>query len=302
MKLFRSPRGRRSLAGMLAGLLIAPQLVGTLPHAQAQSPAVSPSVYVLDFNNTSRTGGPALGRLAAQRFALQLQKTEGRAVVADAKVTAAAAKLELEAPYDRQGRMQLAGDLGATEVVYGTLTAAKVVEAPKFQGYVRMMVLVENTRTGALVQGVTIEGTSAAHKQFTGDKEALIQEALDDAATRFAVFAGSTADWGGSPAGAPVRVAAAGGGLPGRAERPIRVAGVPVVPQQAEGMQANPYQVEAPTPVVVDAPGVDIKEEAGLKRRRLISQQAVRQLVGGLLFMGLLYVGGMGGIAASRPF
>lgn len=179
MRTFRSTPRCRWLAWILMVALVAPYLMWA-PAARAQ--ATAPNVYVLDFNNKTKVGGQLLGRLAAAQVSLQLSESDNWFVVPDAQVQRRIQELNLQPPFDRPARVQIANGIDATGAVYGSVLEARVSGQPTPQAYVRLQVLVEDISTGVLINGAVAEGVSTPRMGFTGDADILLEEALGKAA------------------------------------------------------------------------------------------------------------------------
>lgn len=179
MKFMRSQPRPHWLAGVLTFAMLAPGLV-TPPAASAQR---TPGVYVLDFNNETKVGGALLGKVAAAQMSLQLSASESSNwdVIPQAQVEKRIQDLGIIAPYDRVDRNRIATGVDADSVVYGVITEARVSSGPKPRAYVKVRVLVEDVRTGVLINGATEEGTSTERAGFTGDSDILLEEALGKA-------------------------------------------------------------------------------------------------------------------------
>jgi hypothetical protein len=165
--------------------LVAPYLLGCAP-ARAQRGLIS--VYVLDFNNKTKVGGALLGRVAAAQTSLQLSESLTWEVVPESLVQRRIQELNIQPPFDRVNRVQIAGGVDATAVVYGDIQEARVTSGANPQAFVRIQVLVEDIRTGVLVNGAIAEGTSTPRMGFTGDADILLEEALGKAAFKAREF------------------------------------------------------------------------------------------------------------------
>jgi hypothetical protein len=259
------------------------------------------ALCVLDFSDLSRSGGEGLGRMAAGRFSSQLEEMQRWTVLPDARLRERVTKLSLAMPLDRAARVRLAADAGSDQVIYGTITTARLQEKPAGQAYVRMMVLIEDAKTGELLQGAISEGTSALNQPTTVTREQLFTEAMGNAAASFARYlaepkAPVAPEAPATPAAAVDRSVQADAPAPPR--EPIATATRIVTDKEAQQVFAS---VGTPTPVVIDIPNTGL-EAGGTVRRPLISNRTLKLLVGGLLFAGLLYIGGGGGIGSTRPF
>ena len=185
MKFLRSHPRRRGLARLMSFLLLVPYLA-VAPAAQAQR--VNPDVYVLDFNNRTQIGGQLLGRVAAAQVSLQLSESNNWNVAPDSQVQRRIQELGLRQPFDRVSRVQIANGVDATEVVYGDITDARVTTTPDTRAYVKLQVVVEDIRTGELINGAVAEGYSTPRMGFSGDADVLLEEALGKAAFKAREF------------------------------------------------------------------------------------------------------------------
>ncbi|MCC2670795.1 MAG: hypothetical protein K0Q72_3266, partial [Armatimonadetes bacterium] len=179
MRTFRSNSRCRWLAWMLMVALVAPYLVLAKP---ARAQVTAPNVYVLDFNNKTKVGGQLLGRLAAAQTSLQLSESDNWFVIPDAQVQRRIQELNLQTPFDRPARVQIANGIDATGAVYGSVLEARVTGQPTPQAYVKLQVVVEDITTGVLINGAVAEGASTPRMGFTGDADILLEEALGKAA------------------------------------------------------------------------------------------------------------------------
>lgn len=187
MKFLRSHPRRRGLARLLTFLLLAPYLtVAPAPAVHAQR--TNPDVYVLDFNNRTPIGGQLLGKVAAAQVSLQLSESNNWNVAPDAQVQRRIQELNLRQPFDRVARVQIASGVDATEVVYGDITDARVTTSPDTRAYVKIQVLVEDIRTGELVNGAIADAYSTPRMGFSGDADVLLEEALGKAAFKAREF------------------------------------------------------------------------------------------------------------------
>src|SRR5688500_5628877 len=160
MRQFRSPGLPRLAPALVMGVVAASSLLLGPAPARAEG---APTVCVLSLNNLARPSDPELGKLAAQRLASALEKTGTRTIVSEARLQEALVELEGEAPYDRVNRFQLAAKVEAGQVIYGTFFSTRFAKAPKAQGRVRLMVMVEAPGSGQ-VQALSIEGAGPVHK------------------------------------------------------------------------------------------------------------------------------------------
>ena len=309
MKFLCSPRPARAVSLTVALAVLTPYLSlpvsgatlnnepATSTPAATDSGAAPKALCVLDFNDLSRAGGEGLGGVAAGRFADQLGEMKRWSVLPSARVRERVAKLELALPLDRPARLRLATDSGSEQVVYGTITAARIQEKPSRQAYVRMMVLVEDAKTGELLQGAISEGTSGLNQPATIGREQLFSEALTNAAASFARYLAEpkVPEICGPPQPNDRSIQE---DAPAPQREPSATATRIVTDQEARQVFAR---VSSPDPVVIDIPRTGL-EEGGSVRRPLLANRTLKLLVGGLLFAGLLYLGGGGGIGSTRPF
>lgn len=311
MKYLCSPLPVRAVSLSLSLVLLSPYVTvaaAAAPMATPATPPPSPAVpksagqtlCVLDFNDLSRAGGEGLGKVAASQFSSELAGRKHWEVVPDAQLRERAAKLELAMPLDRTARVRLAADAGSQQVVYGTITAARIQEKPARQAYVRMMVLVEDAKSGELLQGAISEGTSGTSPSATASRDQLFSEAMSNAAASFARYleepktpATPNAVPGAAPTDRSIQEDA-----PAPQQEPTATATRIVTDKEAHQLFAN---VSAPDPVVIEIPNTGL-ESNGAARRSLFTTRALRLLVGGILFAGLLYLGGAGGFGSTRPF
>lgn len=185
MKGLRSNPVRRGLAWMLALLLVAPYLLVGKP-AQAQRGGTA--AYVLDFNNKTKVGGLLLGRVAAAQVSLQLADSPNWEITPEAQVVRRREELNLQPPYDRIARVQIANGVDALAAIYGTILEAQVTTGATPRALVRLQVLVEDIATGVLINGAVTTGESTPRMGYTGDADILLEEALGKAAFKAREF------------------------------------------------------------------------------------------------------------------
>jgi len=178
----------RWLARLLAVLVLVPYalLGGVQRPAQAQR-LRPPLVYVLDFDNHTDVGGATLGKQAAAQVAVELNESQNWAVVPGKQVQAQILTLGYRPPFDRTARKQIGQGLDADAVVYGAVTDARVCTDP-MQATVSIEVVVEDVRTGVLLNGARATGVSLPRTGFAGDADVLLEEALNKAAFRAREF------------------------------------------------------------------------------------------------------------------
>jgi hypothetical protein len=281
------------VAGIAAPLLLAPHFAAPARAADAAAPAGA--ICVMEFGDLSRTGDAELGALIAAGFTRSLRRSAATSVVAESDRLRHQQALRLSGAPGRAARAQLAAATGADRVVYGTITSAKVSTGTGRQAAVRLTVLVEDAQSGRLLLGAVSEGASATGAAAPNDRTALLSQAVENAAESFARY---LAD----PAAGPRVVS----------ETPDRRVQQDVTPPDpgarstpllnAEQRRQRFADIEAPAPVVVDIPGGSMDGRRDPQRRTLLSNKTLKMLVGGALFMGLIYLAGAGGFGATRPF
>jgi hypothetical protein len=301
---FRSSRFRQLTPALLAGIVAGSCLAFSAGPASAAKSAVktvaaeapAPTLYVLAFHNNTKYQDVDLGHMLSRSFSHSLEKTGGRTVIPDARLHEAVADLKLEAPFDRVARAQIASKVEADQVLYGNISTALITAAPKAKAFIRVMVMVEFVDKGVFkdktaVQALSVEGNSEVHATAVSN-EVLLQEAIDDAASRLSQFAASTRAWGATAAGQPYDVASnapTAGPTGGAVAPPAGVSALPTVTAKSVSDTIQP-----PPPVVVDAPGIDRDEGTAKRRRQLIATKTLRTLVGGIMLLGLLWLAGTG--------
>jgi len=176
---------RRWFASVLTFLMMVPYLLWAGP-ARAQSAPID--VYVLDFNNKTTVGGTLLGKVAAAQISLQLSESTSWSVIADAQVQRRIQELNIRPPFDRVNRVQIADGIDAQAIVYGNITQARITGGGSPQAYVRLEVVVEDKRTGTLINGANVDGLSTPRMGYTGDADILLEEALGKAAYKAREF------------------------------------------------------------------------------------------------------------------
>lgn len=156
------------------------------PPARAQAAPID--VFVLDFNNKTNLGGALLGKVGAAQVSLQLSESVTWSVIPDAQVQRRIQELNLRPPYDRVNRVQIADGVDAQGIVYGNITQARVTGGNTPQAYVRLEVVVEDRKTGVLMNGAMVEGLSTPRMGYTGDADILLEEAMGKAAFKAREF------------------------------------------------------------------------------------------------------------------
>jgi hypothetical protein len=276
----------------VAPLLLTPYLAAPARAADA-APAPADALCVVEFGDLSRTGDAELGSLVAAGFTRSLARTEASKVVAEGDRLRHQKELGLSGAPARQDRAQLADASGAGRVVYGTITSAKVTDGAKRQASVRMTVLVEEAETGRLLFGAVSEGVSAPAAP-SDDRKALLAQAVNNAAESFARY---LAD----PTAGPRVVSESTDRRVQKDSPPADPVARPAPLVTSDPRQQRLTEVATPDPVVVDIPGgMEGRRESA--RRGIFSTKTLKMLVGGALFMGLLYLAGAGGFGATRPF
>jgi hypothetical protein len=238
--------------------------------------------------------------MASRSFTKALEKTAGRTVIPHGRLEEAVSTLQLEAPYDRSERAQIAAKVEADHALYGNISTALVSKGPKSKAFVRILVMLEfvdkgvpKEKTG--IQALSVEGNSPTHPDGT-EEAVMLQEAIDDAASRLGQFANSTRAWGAATAaGIPVDIASAAGTVPASPAAGAPPAGVSALPTVNAKEVSD--KIQPPPPVVVDAPGID--RDFGTLRRKssIFTTKTLRTLAGGVLLLGILWIGGGAGAA-----
>jgi len=270
------------------------------PVAAAEAPVDDAILCVVEFGNVSRAGDADLGAVAAARFTRSLARTDAMRVV-EAGATLEKSSVRLAGAPGRQARAQLAESSGAGRVVYGTITSASVSKGRERRATVRMTVLVEEARSGRLLFGAVSEGVSApAAAGTTMDRSALLSDALTNAAESFSRY---FVDPEAVSSAAGPRVVCEGDDprVQQDALQPTRAA-QPTALLNPEQQRQRLADIGTPAPVVVDIPGGSLEGRRDPERRMLLSNKTLKMLVGGVLFMGLIYLAGAGGVGATRPF
>jgi hypothetical protein len=262
-----------SAIAVLSGIVLVP--------AQASQAG---SVCVVEFADLSGTGS-GLGTAAAERFA---QSVTGTGTLARSS----------PAP-SRAARAEAAGVVGAQRVVYGTITSVKVTEGRDRQAFVRLTVMVEEAVSGRLLLGSHSEGASAPRKGAVS-REELLREAFTNAAESFASYLADPDSV--RRASTPKVVTAAEARIQKDTPPPDGSARPAALLSASAPVRLQLQNVPTPDPVVVDIPGGSLDGRRDTDRRSIISDRTLKMLVGGVMFVGLLYLAGTGGIGATRPF
>ena len=162
--------------------LLALSLAAICP-AQAQNPSANPlpKWVVLDFTNHSGYGGGEVGRLASDAFLVELNKTNTYEIIPRQDVQQGMTTLGISEPLNLDNTQRMGRALAADAVVTGELASVSFTGNPR-QARVGLVIRVIDTRSGELINGALAEGISNPRPVPTIDDDALITEALANAA------------------------------------------------------------------------------------------------------------------------
>ncbi len=178
MRNLRRHPATRWVARVTAVLMVVQYLLVPAPVSAQRS---TPAVYVLDFNNATTVGGALLGKVAAAQMSLQLSESQNWDVVQDGQVQKRIQELNLQPPFDRVNRVQIATGIDATASIYGKILDARVTGGTMPQAYVKLQVVVEDVRTATLVNGAISDGISTPRMGYSGNADILLEEAIGKA-------------------------------------------------------------------------------------------------------------------------
>lgn len=186
MKRLKLHWSARPLSFLLSAALILPALISLLAaapaaHAQGVTRSAQRSFAVLDLVNRSGYGGGEIGRQAADSFVVELGKTNKYDVIPRSDTTAGLQELGLTLPLDSIGLQKLGRNRGVDAVVTGEVASVSFSSSPR-QATVSLIFRATDTVTGELINGAIAQGTSNARAISAGDDDALVNQAIDNAA------------------------------------------------------------------------------------------------------------------------
>lgn len=162
--------------------LLALSLLGLSPtQAQTPPPGRLPTWAILDFANHSGYGGSEMGRLASDAFQVELGKVNKYEIIPRQDVQLGLSSLGLTAISNLDTIQRLGRSLNADAVVTGEVASVAFTNNPR-RAKVGLVIRVVDTRSGALINGGLAEGISSPRVVPANDDDALINEALANAA------------------------------------------------------------------------------------------------------------------------
>jgi len=178
----RSPWSREVARGLVV-LFLWPLVLCSLVGKSAQAQSKVKTIAVMDFENTTKRQGAALGRKAADAVALQLSPAAYEVLSRDA-VARRIATLGLGTPLDRNGLAKLAAGMredGLSEIFTGRVLTAEVRQGQPRQAHVRIEIRVMDADTGEFTNGAIGDASSSPRREDVS-ADVLIDEALGKAA------------------------------------------------------------------------------------------------------------------------
>ncbi len=154
---------------------------GLTAHAQGLQRNSNPEWAVLDFENHTGYGGPEVGRIASDALVVELGKSNKYDVLSRQETEAGLANTGQTPPLDVIGLQRLGRTLGTNAVVTGEVAAVSFSKNPR-QATASVVVRVTDSNTGELVNGALAQGTSNPRAISTDDDDALVNEAINNAA------------------------------------------------------------------------------------------------------------------------
>ncbi len=154
---------------------------GSGAHAQSLARSAQPLWAVLDFENHTGYGGPEVGREASDAFVVELGKSNKYDVLSRQETQQGLANTGQTEPLDTIGLQRLGRTLQSDAVATGEVAAISFSKNPR-QATASVIIRVTDTNTGELVNGALAQGTSNPRTVNTGDDDALVNEAINNAA------------------------------------------------------------------------------------------------------------------------
>jgi hypothetical protein len=177
-------RASRSLCYALVLALVSTVL--PTPLAKPASAQLMPtySVGVVDFINESGVQGDLLARLATDAVVVEMSKTNRY----DVSITRTMLKLEMEnlglrPPLTTIGLVRLGERLSADAMLEGAIKSVQIAgSGPTRRASVTLVAQMVDQASGEIINGAVQTGSSSARVGYTADDNALITEAINNAA------------------------------------------------------------------------------------------------------------------------
>lgn len=143
------------------------------------------SVAVVEFVNESGVQGDLLARLATDAVVVEMSKTTRFDVGSNSRTTIKAAMeaLDLHSPLDKVGLVRLGESLSADAMLEGSITSVQLAgSGVTRRASVTLILRMYDQASGEIVNGAVQTGQSSARVGYTPDDDALIVEAINNAA------------------------------------------------------------------------------------------------------------------------
>ncbi|MHB9035312.1 MAG: hypothetical protein ACYC64_01505 [Armatimonadota bacterium] len=177
----------RALKNVCYVLIVA--LVSTIAPLPLCTPARAQlmaqySVGVVDFVNESGVQGELLARLATDAVVIEMSKTQRYDVsITRTQMRTEMEKLDLHSPLTKIGLVRLGESLSADAMLEGSINSVQLAgSGVTRRASVTMVVQMIDQASGEIVNGAVQSGTSSARVGYTPDDDALIVEAINNAA------------------------------------------------------------------------------------------------------------------------
>lgn len=160
--------------------------VAPMPFATPASADLMPhySVGVVDFINESGVQGDLLARLATDAVVVEMSKTDRYDVaITRTKIKEEMTALDLRSPLNRKGLMRLGESLSADAMLEGSIKTVQLSgSGATRRASVTLAMQMIDQASGEVVNGAVQTGSSSARVGYSADDDALIVEAINDAA------------------------------------------------------------------------------------------------------------------------
>lgn len=164
-------------------------LISTLAPLPLSKPAKAQllpqySVGVVDFVNESGVQGELLARLATDAVVVEMSKTNRYDVsITRTQMKTEMEKLDLHSPLSKTGLVRLGESLSADAMLEGSITSVQLAgSGVTRRASVTLVVQMVDQASGEIVNGAVQTGNSSARVGYTPDDDALMVEAINNAA------------------------------------------------------------------------------------------------------------------------
>ncbi|MBP5094199.1 MAG: hypothetical protein J6332_09150 [Abditibacteriota bacterium] len=186
MKRFMQSKTVKALCYFIAFAMF----TGIMPVRNAGTPAAAQvattySVGVVDLVNESGVGGDSLARTATDSVVVEMSKSSRYDVtgITRSHMKAEMDKLGVKAPLTKTEVVRVGEALGADAMLVGSLNSVKITgEGDAKRATVKLVLQLIDQASGELINGAVQEGFSDSKVGYVGDDDALINEAINNAA------------------------------------------------------------------------------------------------------------------------